>query len=42
MIVVVLKELGQFEGQFDTNFPEIFQIFGISPEKLYRFSNNKA
>ena len=42
MILVVLKELGQFEGQFKTNFPEIFQIFGITPVKLYQFSNKRA
>ena len=42
MILVVLKELGQFEGQFRSNFPEKFQIFGITPVKLYQFSNKRA
>ena len=40
MIGVVLKELGQFEGQFGSNFPQKFQIFGITPVKLYQFSIN--
>ena len=39
MSLEVLKELGQFEGQFKTNFPEIFQVFGITPVKLYWSSN---
>ena len=38
MIGVVLKEFGQFEGQFGSNFPQKFQIFGITPLKLYQFS----
>ena len=42
MILVVLKELGQFEGQFRSNFPEKIQIFGITPVKLYQFSNKWA
>ena len=42
MILVVLKELGQFEGQFRSNFPEKFRIFVITPVKLYQFSNKRA
>ena len=42
MNLVVLKELGQFEGQFRSNFPEKFQKFGIPPVKLYQFSNKRA
>ena len=37
MILVVLKELGQFEGQFRSNFPEKFQIFGITPVNFIDF-----
>ena len=40
--LVVLKELGQFEGQLRRNFPEKFQIFGITPVKLYQFCNKRA
>ena len=42
MILVVLKELGQFEGGLRSNLPEEFWIFGITPVKLYQFSNKRA
>ena len=42
MILVVLKKLEQFRGQFRSNFPEKFRIFGITPVKVYWFSNKWA
>ena len=42
MIGVVLKELGQFEGQFRSNFPEEFRMIDVTPVKLYQFSNKWA
>ena len=42
MIGVVLKELGQFAGQFRSNFSEKFRIFDITPVLLYQFSNKWA